>query len=303
MPVCADAPEANPRVAKLAMTTAKTVSRNLLICCPTLRISLALARKLAALTAAANVLRCKQGNDPPARRNSPLPSGSPELCPLPPCVLPSARRRCLRARPIPDQPSGADPTRHPLAIALGYPNVQLPTSIVFVPTPVKGFPKKRPNTGYPLAGAAEVVGAFLSLAKRLASSPLWLLGRAIGGGLLNSAPSAGAQRPCRLCFFLPLQLLEILGCNCLASPFWATKRAAARCGLRQISSEFSSNPYFLPPFISKTNLEIGASGTASNVLRIPLRLFVSTLPLRRIRTWPFRSATRAGSLYPNPTPR
>src|SRR5258708_4200726 len=70
-------------------------------------------------------------------------------------------------------------------------------------------------------------------------------------------------------FFGFLQLFPIGELSFSTFPFCATNLTAAFCGLRQMFSEFSSNPYFLPPFISRTTFEAGASGTAWNVLRIP----------------------------------
>ncbi len=53
----------------------------------------------------------------------------------------------------------------------------------------------------------------------------------------------------------------------------------------------------MPPFIVSTNLETGASGTTSKVLRMPPPLPVSTLPARSTSIWPSRAATRSGSLW------
>jgi hypothetical protein len=70
--------------------------------------------------------------------------------------------------------------------------------------------------------------------------------------------------------------------------------AIAFCLSMQMSSEFSSSSYIVPPFISKTNLETEASGDRFEVLRIPLFLPESTLPTSRTRIRPSSSATREG---------
>src|SRR4051812_32660968 len=93
-------------------------------------------------------------------------------------------------------------------------------------------------------------------------------------------------------FFLLLpQLFAILVERRRILPFCAANAVPATCFFLQTFSEFSSSPYFLPPFISSTNLSTGASGTASKVLRMPPFLPVSILPTRRTRIWPFSSAT------------
>jgi hypothetical protein len=64
-------------------------------------------------------------------------------------------------------------------------------------------------------------------------------------------------------------------------PLWAVKAAVA-FGLALQSSVLLTRSPFLPPCMVKTNLETGASGTASKVLRI-LALTESILPARS--TW------------------
>jgi len=101
------------------------------------------------------------------------------------------------------------------------------------------------------------------------------------------------------CFLAPLdlpcflQLLVKTGVELAVLPFWAVNLTSALLTEAQRFLEFSSKP-FLPPCMVRTNLETGASGTESNVVRIP-PLWLSMRPTRSTSIWPCRAATRSGS--------
>jgi hypothetical protein len=69
--------------------------------------------------------------------------------------------------------------------------------------------------------------------------------------------------------FLP-QLARTTGLVSCVLPFWPVSFTAARLLEPQRLRELVIRP-LLPPFMLKTNLLTGASGTASKVLRMPLR--------------------------------
>src|SRR4249919_4137468 len=75
-------------------------------------------------------------------------------------------------------------------------------------------------------------------------------------------------------------------------PLWALNRTEARDLLLQRLRELTSRP-FLPPCIRRMNLETGASGTDSKVVRMP-PLTESMRPTRATLICPRRSATRSG---------
>lgn len=91
------------------------------------------------------------------------------------------------------------------------------------------------------------------------------------------------------------QLLATTGLKSWTLPFWASDFTVALLVVAQRFALLTSR-LFLPPFISRTNFVTGASGTDSKVVRMP-PLTESIRPASSISIWPWRSATRSGSLW------